>query len=265
MRSPKSGFDLRAALSDEARAAIDEFESSADDLAALHRCRVRLKRARALARVGEACAPGLSAVFVDSVRIVMRALAPPRDLAALSEAARALAQRRRKKAAAALLAAAENLDSERAALPGLNDEAVRARLKDLLALAQVWPEASPRQIRKGAERLERKAARARRRGRASGDLALRHDWRNCEKDRYYAAMLLGRAWPRKRRRKIGGKLGDILGRERDAALLMQRLEFEPALAGDPALAARALKALHRRREALAERASALSARLRCAT
>lgn len=262
MRSPKSAFDLRAALSEEVRAAIEECGAFADDPAALHRCRVRLKRARALARVGEACAPGLSAVFVDSTRIVMRSLAEHRELAALSEAARTLAEREGAKASAALLAAARQLESERESLPELNAETIQGRLKDLLALAQVWPEASPRQIRKGAERLHRRAARARRHGAASDDLDARHDWRSCEKDRYYAALLLGRAWPRRRRRKVGEKLGDALGRERDAALLMQRLEHEPELAGDPALARRALKALDRRREKQADQANALGARLR---
>jgi hypothetical protein len=262
MRSPKSAFDLRAALTEEARAALEEFEASADDTAAIHRCRVRLKRARALGRVGEACAPGLSAVFVDSIRIVMRALDQPRDLAALSEAAQALARRAGDKTASALLAAAHNLDGELASLPELNTEALRARLRDLLALAQVWPEASPRQIRKGAQRVARRAARARQRGRSSTDPAFRHAWRTREKDRYYAALLLGRAWPGRRRRKLGAKIADALGAERDAALLMERLTSEPTLAGEAARASRALKALGRRRQKVAERADALGCRLR---
>jgi hypothetical protein len=265
MRSPKSAFDLRAALTDEARAALDDFEAIAGDHAALHRCRVHLKRARALARVGEACAPGLSAVFVDSVRVIMRSLDQPRELDALSEAAREFAKSERSKVAAALSAAAHTLDSERANLADVNAETLRARMRDLLALAQVWPEASPRQIRKGAARVARRAVRARQRGRDSNDLTLRHHWRACEKDRYYAALILGRAWPGRRRRKLGARLGDALGEERNSALLMERLASEPALTGDTKLTQRTLKALGRQRDRLAKRANALGSKLAHAT
>ncbi len=87
MRSPGPAFDLRAALTDELRGAIDELDAIQRDPKSVHRCRVRVKRARALARVGHACAPGLSTVFVDSARALMRNLALARDPAALSEAA----------------------------------------------------------------------------------------------------------------------------------------------------------------------------------
>ncbi|MFN3465779.1 MAG: CHAD domain-containing protein, partial [Terricaulis sp.] len=86
MRSPGPAFDLRAALTEELRAAIDELETVQADPKAVHRCRVRVKRARALARIGRACAPGLSTVFVDSARSLMRNLALSRDQAALTEA-----------------------------------------------------------------------------------------------------------------------------------------------------------------------------------
>ena len=75
MRSPESAFDLRAALSEELTAAIDELDASSSDFRAVHRCRVRVKRARALARVGHSGAPGLSGVFNDTARGVMRMLA----------------------------------------------------------------------------------------------------------------------------------------------------------------------------------------------
>jgi CHAD domain-containing protein len=262
MRSPKGVFDLRTALSEEVRAAMDEFNAVAEDPMALHRCRVRLKRARALARVGGACAPGLSAVFVDSVRPVMRSLAPHRELLALRDTARAMARSAPRKTAAALASAADSLDSERAGLPELNAEAIRVRLKDLLALALVWPEASARQIRRGARRVERRARRARERWRAALDPSVRHAWRKREKDRYYAAMLLDDAWPGRRRRRIGLRLGDALGDERDAALLMDRIAADPSIAGGGKPARRALKALSRRRRRLARRADALGARLR---
>lgn len=191
----------------------------------------------------------------------MRQLAAARDLAALSEAARALASKQRKKPAAALSAIADSLDDERDALPELNTEATRAGLRDLLALAQVWPEASARQIRRGAKRVVQRARLARRRGCGSDEPAHRHEWRKREKDRLYAATLLGDAWPSKRRRKRSEKLGDMLGHERDALLLLERVAAQPSLAGDDRGAERAVRALMRRRAKLGKRADALGRRL----
>lgn len=262
MRSPGPAFDLRAALTDELRGAIDELDTVQSDPKSVHRCRVRVKRARALARVGSACAPGLSSVFVDSARSLMRNLALARDPAALSEAARIAAHKGGKRNAKAFETVAHSIDETAASHPSLNLEAARAGLKDLLALAQVWPEASHRQIRRGAKRLDRRARRARRRGVAAIDPVQRHDWRTREKDRFFAASILGEAWPGRRRRKLGEKIGDALGGERDALLLMERLVAEPELAGEERDLRRALKTLNRRRSKLARRADALAAKLR---
>jgi hypothetical protein len=261
MRSPEAAFDLRAALSNELRAAVEELESSAGRAKAVHRCRVRIKRARALARVGRACAPGLSAVFNDSARAVMRMLARRRDLAALAEAARAVGAKARKREAAALTNVASALDAEHAVMTPLDLEQARNGLRDLVALAQVWPEASARQIGRGARRIVRRARRAYRRGAAADDVRYRHEWRKREKDRYYAAQLLNDAWPKRRRRKLGAKLGEVLGDERDALLLIERISNDPALAGADKAPVRALKALNRRRRKLAERADEIGARV----
>jgi hypothetical protein len=262
MRSPGQAFDLRAALSEELRAAMDELEASFGRPKAVHRCRVRVKRARALARVGSAGAPGLAGVFNDTARGVMRTLAQARDLAALADAARSVSSRADKKAASALQTVAENLDALRRAAPGLNMEATRAGLKDLLALAMVWPEASPRQIKRGAERVVRRARRARRRGFAAKQAPPRHEWRKREKDRFYAALLLDHAWPHPRRRKLGERLGETLGEEHDMLLLLDQLELAPDLAGEERRASdRAIKALRRRCRRLARRADEIGARL----
>jgi len=261
MRSPGPAFDLRAALSEELRAAIQELEQSDGRAKGVHRCRVRIKRARALARVGRACAPGLSAVFNDSARAVMRTLAQRRDLSALADAARSIAAKARKRQTAALVAVANALDAERAAMAPVDMESARGGLRDLLALAQVWPEASARQIGRGARRVVRRARRALRRGHAAEDARFRHEWRKREKDRFYAAQLLKDAWPKPRRRKLGAKLGDTLGAERDALLLIDRISGDPALAGADKAPLRALKALNRRRRTLAKRADELGARL----
>lgn len=263
MRSPKAAFDLRAALSDEIRGALTELDASPEKPKAVHRCRVRLKRARALAHVGRACAPGLAEVFGQSARAVMRTLAQERDLAALADTARDLADRSGKKCAAALDAVAAELDAKRAALAPLDVEAVRAGLKDLLALAMVWPEASERQIEKGAERVARRARRARRRGHGAAIAARRHKWRKREKDRLYAVTLLAEAWPafRARRRRQSERLGDMLGRERDVLLLIDRVEAEPHTAGGEEAAHRALARLKGRSAKLARRADKLGAAL----
>lgn len=262
MRTPGQAFDLRAALSEELRAAMDELEASSGGPRAVHRCRVRVKRARALARVGSAGAPGLAGVFNETARGVMRTLAQARDLAALAEAARSVSRKTSRKAAAALDTVAENLDAVRMASPALNVEATRAGLKDLLALALVWPEASARQIRRGGERVVRRARRARRRGFKAKRTAPRHEWRKREKDRSYAAQLLDDAWPRPRRRKLGERLGKALGEEHDVMLLLGRIEAAPGLAGEERKAPkRVVKALRRRRKRLARRADRIGGRL----
>lgn len=259
MRSPAAAFDLRAALSDEIRAAIEELGAARLKAKAVHRCRVRLKRARALARVGRSCAPGLSAVFNESARAVMHELSHARDLAALSAAARTAARKARKKQASALLAVADTFAGQEQELPALDRDTVGAALRDLLAMAQVWPEASPRQIEKGAERIVQRARRARRRGRASTIAARRHEWRKREKDRLYAAILLGGAWPASAKRRLARnqRLGDALGTERDALLLVVRLQQEPDLAGGSDNARRARKGLARRLKRLGHRADVI--------
>lgn len=262
MRTPGPAFDLRAALSEELHAAINELETVHADPKSVHRCRVRVKRARALARVGRACAPGLSSVFVDSARTLMRNLALARDSASLCEAARAAAKKSGKQTAAAFDSVAHSIAQAAASQPNLNLEAARAGLKDLLALAQVWPEASHRQIRRGAKRLERRVRRARRRGVGSLDPDARHRWRTREKERFYAASILGDAWPGRRRRRVSERIGDALGGERDALLLMERLVAHPELAGDEKALARTLKALNERRSRLARRADRLAERVR---
>jgi hypothetical protein len=261
MRSPGAAFDLRAALTQELSAAIEELNTSTPHPRAVHQCRVRLKRARALARVGKAGAPGLSTVFNDSARAVMHELAPSRDLTALAEAARATAKKEKRKSAQTLIAAAEALEAERATLPPLDVEAARARIRDLLALAQVWPEPSARQVRKGAKRVARKARLSFAANSDAKSPLERHEWRKREKDRFFAAALLEDAWPGKGRRKRSERLGDVLGKERDAVLLARRLDAMPALAAGRKAAKKARRALEDRAAQMREQADRLGRRL----
>ena len=248
MRSPGASFDLRAALAKEVESAIAELQDASPAPKSVHRCRVHLKRARALARIGRLCAPGLAGVFNDSARRVVHTLGAARDLVALSETARALATISAKKPGLALAAIADALDRARHALAPTRWESVRAALRDLLAMAQVWPEASPRQIEKGAVRLVRRARDACADGHGARTAALRHEWRKREKDRFYAVELLGKAWPQDcpRRRKRGLDLGHALGQERDLLLLIERIDDDPHIAGGAKAAKRARRVLRRR-------------------
>ena len=264
MRSPGAAFELRAALTDEIRNAMQELDASPSPKPKeVHKCRVHLKRARALARVGRSVAPGLSAVFNESARSVMKSLAEARDLAALAGYARDQAKAVRGKKRSAFNDVADALDAERDALPPLNLDAVRAGLRDLLALAQVWPEASDRQIEKGAERVAKRARRAFKRGRGKDVAMRRHEWRKREKDRLYAVTLLDGHWPgkHKRRKKRGESLAEALGRERDALMLIDRLERAPVLAGGEKQADRLLTLLHKRRQKCGARADLIGDRL----
>jgi hypothetical protein len=259
MRSPGAAIDLRAALSDEVRGAIEELNATPLKAKGVHRCRVHLKRARALARVGRDVAPGLSSVFNDSARAIMHTLSQARDLTALADAARIAAKRGTKKASGALRTFADALDARAGALPPPDVEAIGVGLRDLLAMAQVWPEASARQIQKGAARVIRRARKARRQGQGSRLPMRRHEWRKREKDRLYIATLLDADWPsdRPRRLKANERLGEALGRERDALLLADALDREPILAGGEKAAERAHKAIGRRLRKLGRRADAL--------
>jgi CHAD domain-containing protein len=259
MLSPSHHFNLREALAAEIEAARAALDADPRNPKCIHQCRIGLKRARALARVGAVCAPGLAAVFQSTARHAMARLAAARDLAALAETARALAERAGKKRAAALTQVAASLDMERAALPATDLTDARAGLRDLAALAKVWPDASERQIRKGAARVHARAWRAFRRGRGAKAHELRHAWRKREKDALYASALLGDDWPYKRRRKRCEQLGEGLGRERDALILAERVAAKPSLAGTPKNAKRVLKVLEARGKQLARRADRLGA------
>jgi len=260
MRSPGSTFDLRAALSEEVRGALAEVENGGNGPEAVHACRVRLKRARSLARVGHTFAPGLSAVFNDSARGIMRALAEARNFAALEKTSRSLAKRSKRRAAQGLKAVSHALEAAREAAAPIDLEAVNAGLRDLLALAQVWPEASARQVKRGARRIVRRARKAwRQAGEHGAPADRRHAWRQREKDRLYAASLLDEVWPTRRRCGANARLVSLLGREHDLALLGRELEASPALARNAAEAA--LKAVKAERKQLTKRARRVAERL----
>lgn len=257
MRSPL-GFDLRGALSDELRCASVALDAVANECKAVHRCRVHLKRARALSRVGKRWAPGLAKVFNQTARAAMGALAHSRDAAALIEAAQFTGTRARRKGGEALRELAAAMRRADMASSPLDLHAASIAIRDLQALAQVWPESSPRQVRAGAKRVSRKARRTRENAIGARDANLRHEWRKREKDRLYASELLGKAWPRRRNAKTGARLCELLGMERDISRLIERLQTGAVSTNFPDMDARALKALARQLRKLARKADALA-------
>lgn len=261
MRSRNATMELRAALSEEVRHAMAALGEATPR--AVHRCRVRLKRARALAQIGAVAAPGLAEVFIDLARSVMDALAPSRDLAALADTARDLAASSKRKSAASLRRLAQSLDEARASLPSLDLSPAIAGVADLLAVAQVWPETNERQIRRGVRRVLARARRARRRAFASRDIETRHHWRRREKERLYVLTIFPEAWPEKRAklRARSERLGDLLGRERDCRLLLERLESEVSDDNGKSRK-RAARRLRKKIAKLSRRADILSAALR---
>lgn len=258
MRSPDSAFDLRAALVEEVQTAVEIFESDPTAPKTIHRSRVALKRARTLAAVGSVGAPGLADVFDNGARAIMRAFAISRDNWTLERTARAMSRKVSKKARRELRDLADRAEAfQRTATP-LNIEATRAGLKDLLAIAQVWPEATARQVERGVRQVVRRARRTWRRARHD-DTHGRHAWRKHEKARLYAASLLSDAWPRnrRRRRKRNAQLAERLGDERDLTLLMARLTADHPVNGGP----HALRDLRRIRKRLRRRIKKLGRQL----
>lgn len=263
MRSPGQPFDVRAALSAELRAAQAALIDAPVDAKAVHQVRVHLKRARALALVGADAAPGLQALFDESARNAMRALAQARTFAALADTSRDASAKARKRAARALVTAAEGLEAALRSAPATDYESINGVLRDLLALAQVWPEVSARQIVRGCRDVARRAKRARVRALADdASPKTRHAWRKRESDRRHVMMVMDDAWPRRCGLGKSTRTVAALGRERDVHLLINRIEKAPALAGGEADAKRALKALRRRQRKFRRRANEAGAALR---
>ncbi|MDZ4776892.1 MAG: CHAD domain-containing protein [Alphaproteobacteria bacterium] len=247
-----AGFAWKAALIAEIEAAAHALGDPDPDQA-IHQTRVRLKRVRTLARLGDA--DGIS----RTARALKYTLSGWRDLTALENAARSTAVKARKKGAAALDDIAARLSQARVTLgrPKLDD--LTAALDQLRFDALALSDLDPHAVRKGARRMARDARRAWRHAVRSRNIVARHRWRRRAKDRFYAATLLGAAWPTKRRRRVNDLLGDVLGRERDARLLLARLKSEPAPHSSAAKSAR--RALKRAIRKLSRRADVLGARL----
>ena len=257
-----AGFDLKSALRTQLEAAIDAFENLKPD-DAIHRGRVALKRARALARLAQHAEPGLSGQMIAQIRPIMRRFSQTRDMAALEACAKRWASVEKPQSRAALTGVARRIAARRKtlAVPALA-EAVED-VRRLIFYLSAWPDISDRAIVRGAARLDRRAQRGFRRAQESTAIEARHRWRKRAKERLYAIFLLDQFWPPqlKRRRTTTQRLGETLGQERDLMLLLDVLRSEPSLAGSPDQADRAHAALSAHRDALQKRANQLGRKL----
>lgn len=246
------GFAWKAALLAEI-AAADAALKDTDIEQAVHQARVRLKRVRMLSKMAGADA------IARAARALKYTLSGWRDLAALESAARDAAGGARRKGAAALTDIAARLSQAHLTLgaPAIDD--LSDALERLRRDAETLPDLEPKRVRRALRRLVKDARRAWKRAQDEGGVDARHRWRRREKDRFFAASLAGDNWPAKRRTKTNDELGDTLGRERDARLLLARLESEPAPHTPTARHAR--RALKRHIRKLARKADRLGASL----
>lgn len=251
-RAVNGAFSWRAAIAAEIAAARQAIADSDHDQA-IHQARVRLKRVRTLARLAGARSISRKA------RALKYTLSGWRDLAALENAARETALSAKRKGAAALVDIAARLSQARLTLGSPMVDDLSKALLDLQREVEGHPELYTAAVAKGARRIAADARHAWRRTQGSADTETRHRWRRREKDRLYAATILGDDWPAKRRRRLNDALGDVLGQERDARLLLARLKSEPAPHSSAARAAR--KALKRAVRKLTRKADRLGARL----
>jgi hypothetical protein len=255
---PTPAFDLRSALRIQLEAAIDAFENLRPD-DAVHRGRVALKRARALARLAQHAEPALSGQIIAQIRPIMHRFSHARDLTALESCAKHWASLEQPQVKSALLGVARRLAAKRKAMEAPNLGEAVADVRRLIIYLTAWPDISDEAIALGAQRLAKRARRGFKRAQRFAAPEARHNWRKRVKERLYAIFLLGHFWPRSlpRRRASTQRLGETLGVERDLALLLERLRAEPSLAGSPDLADRTIAALMDHLDALRKRADKL--------
>lgn len=254
------GGDLTRLLLAELAAAEAAFLHLAPERA-VHTGRVRLKRARAIARIAMPTAPWTARRINTMAADIMDALSAARDRQALADLAERFAQKAKPKSAKAFHAvAAALLNHHSIAAPDLAHAAQETR--KLVAMARALPALNADDIATGLERLSRRAEKAKRTGRGSRIEALRHTWRKREKDMHYALQMVtktrGPALAKKDARHAA--LGEVLGLERDAMVLRDWLEGREGRAAlKPKARARAQKLLAKRIKRLANKADRLGA------
>lgn len=221
--------DLRRALIAELEAAEAAFLALAP-AAAIHTGRIRLRRARAIARIAEPAAPWTARRINVLAGDVMRPLSASRDAQAMAAHARALSRAAKGKAKRGLRRISQTLamlDDDVAA----DDLQEAARdVRNIIALARALPALGAEDIQLGLERAISRARKSFRRA-TTDDESARHHWRKREKDRATAAQIFEAYWPVTipRRAKLGRAVCKALGAERDAVLLLELLADAPTL------------------------------------
>lgn len=228
---------------------------------AAHRCRVALKRARALTRLARIATPDAARAFNAQAKAVMATMSASRDFAAMAEAARLAATGARPGAKAALLLAAEQLTQRAAAAAPKALKAAKTEIARLLLRAKAFPALSDKDLAAGAEDLHRRAERAYQRAHGRSAAERRHQWRKRHKDVQLAAKMLGPAWAGLVRPQRAAALGQILGAERDLLLLEARIATEPSLAGGRTAMGKALHSVRLARRVMGAQADQLGARV----
>ena len=228
---------------------------------AAHRCRVALKRARALARLARTAAPDAARAFNAQARAVMASLSGARDTAAMADAARLVAAGARPTAKAALGRVAQRLEQDATQSAPQALMAVDAQIARLLIRAKAFPPVSDEELVEGAAALRRRAERAFAKAYGRTGAERRHAWRKRHKDVQVAAKMLGAAWAGVVRPASAAALNQILGAERDLLLLEERLAHDPALAGGARAAAKARHTVRLARRVLGAHADRIGARV----
>lgn len=205
--------------------------SHPDPAEAARRCRVSLKRARALARLCQPADPVRAAGFNAKAGEIGRSLSALRDEGAVRAGARLALSANPGKAARRELRPWALAVAEPEQAVGADVRPILTKLRRLERARQTWPDAPFEALVEGAHRLSRRAEKAAERARGGKDVELRHVWRKREKARIAALRAMGPHWPGPKRLSASLALARALGAERDVLLLEERLAQVDAPAG----------------------------------
>jgi CHAD domain-containing protein len=253
-RAPVSGRGFRAKLRREVAEACRCLDGALSP-EAVHAARLALKRARALARVGEAWAARAAADFHREAQALLGALGTRRDADVQHQTVLQVDRTAPLKLRAELRALAFRGAGRRRVAEGIRVEDLRVAARKLRALAEGWPRTPRGGLVAGIARVIRRARRGWTSARGTSDARARHRWRRREKERLHVAQLLSAAWPTevRQRLRVNRKLDAALGEEHDLVLLQLRLQARASgrtpRSGRRHLGSR-IESLRRRAEAL---------------
>ena len=225
---------------------------------AVHQARRHLKMARSIIRLLRPALPQLADILAGQAREAMHHLSARRDAQVFCDTAGSIAQRLDTSASRRLLT---KLAGERRGRLAPGDDVAKARQAvDGLATAIHrinLRQGDPAMVARSAASLYRKARRGWQAARVEAGVEALHEWRKRVRDRLHVAGLFAESWPEPRppgRRKLE-RLSDLLGKERDLALL------DEALPARDEAAARIRRLVTKRRARLTGKALKLAGRV----